>query len=115
MTTMTDTATTLHHWIGGANDETSSERMLDVHDPATGAVVARAPMASVADVDRAVAAAKAAFPAWRETSLTKRTTIMFAMRQLLDANREELAAIQQHPIGRRTIGTPAGSPPRDGR
>ena len=96
MTTMTSdstTATTLHHWIGGAHDEHAAERLLDVHDPATGAVVARAPMASAGDVDRAVAAAKAAFPGWRDTSLTKRTTIMFAMRQLLDSHREELAAI----------------------
>jgi malonate-semialdehyde dehydrogenase (acetylating)/methylmalonate-semialdehyde dehydrogenase len=96
MTTMSPDATgvtTLHHWIAGGNDSTTSERMLDVHDPATGSVVARAPMASAADVDRAVAAAKAAFPGWRSTSLTKRTTILFAMRQLLDANREELAAI----------------------
>jgi malonate-semialdehyde dehydrogenase (acetylating)/methylmalonate-semialdehyde dehydrogenase len=96
MTTMTPDATgvtTLHHWIAGGNDTTASERMLDVHDPATGAVVARAPMANAADVDRAVAAAKAAFTGWRDTSLTKRTTILFKMRQLLDSHREELAAI----------------------
>jgi malonate-semialdehyde dehydrogenase (acetylating)/methylmalonate-semialdehyde dehydrogenase len=90
--TLTDTAvTTLHHWVGGANDDTSSERWLDVHDPATGSVVARAPMASVADVDRAVAAAKAAFPAWRDTSLTKRTQVLFAFRELMHARKSELA------------------------
>jgi len=95
MTTMTGeatTVTTLHHWIGGA-DTTASDRMLDVHDPATGEVVARAPMASIADTDRAVAAAKAALPAWRETSLTKRTQVLFAFRELLNARKAELAAI----------------------
>ena len=84
---------TLHHWIDGAVDTTPAERLLDVHDPATGAVVALAPMASVADVDRAVAAAKAAAKDWRDTSMTKRTSIMFAMRELLHAHREQLADI----------------------
>ncbi|MCW2927532.1 MAG: methylmalonate-semialdehyde dehydrogenase [Thermoleophilia bacterium] len=87
------TVTTLHHWIAGKHDSTPVERMLDIHDPATGQVVAKAPMATVADTDRAVAAAKAALPAWRETSLTKRTQIMFRMRELLVARKEELAAI----------------------
>ena len=84
---------TLHHWINGAADTAPAERLLDVHDPATGAVVALAPMASVADVDRAVAAAKAAAKDWRDTSMTKRTSIMFAMRELLHAHREQLADI----------------------
>jgi malonate-semialdehyde dehydrogenase (acetylating)/methylmalonate-semialdehyde dehydrogenase len=90
--TMTD-AKTLGHWIGGTHVEGSPERIIDVHDPATGTVVARAPMASIADVDAAVAAAKAAFPAWRATSLTKRTQIMFRLRELLVEHKEQLAAI----------------------
>ena len=96
MTTLdakTSQATELRHWIGGAGDTTPSARRLDVHDPATGNVVATVPMADVAAVDRAVAAAKAAFPAWRDTSLTARTRIMFNIRELLHARAEELAAI----------------------
>jgi malonate-semialdehyde dehydrogenase (acetylating)/methylmalonate-semialdehyde dehydrogenase len=84
---------TLSHWIGGGDDTATVERWLDVQDPASGAVVARAPMASVADADRAVAAAKAAFPAWRDMSMTRRTAIMFAFRELLNARKEEMAAI----------------------
>ncbi|MBC7460212.1 MAG: CoA-acylating methylmalonate-semialdehyde dehydrogenase [Thermoleophilia bacterium] len=95
-------ATALHHWIGGAHDATPSARTLDVHDPATGDVVAVAPMASTADVDRAVAAAKAAAKGWRDTSLTKRATIMFAFRELLHAHRSELAAIVTREHGKVT-------------
>jgi malonate-semialdehyde dehydrogenase (acetylating)/methylmalonate-semialdehyde dehydrogenase len=91
---MTDTdVKTLGHWIGGTHVAGSPERVLDIHDPATGGVVARAPMASIADVDAAVAAAKAAAPMWRETSLTKRTQVLFRLRELLVERKEELAAI----------------------
>jgi malonate-semialdehyde dehydrogenase (acetylating)/methylmalonate-semialdehyde dehydrogenase len=82
----------LHHWIGGT-DDSDSARMLDVHDPATGQVVATVPLADSAAVDRAVAAAKAALPAWRDTSLTKRAQVMFNFRELLNARKEEMAAI----------------------
>ncbi|MCB0877514.1 MAG: aldehyde dehydrogenase family protein, partial [Thermoleophilia bacterium] len=86
-------AASLAHWIDGAADAVVPERWLDVHDPASGDVVARAPMASRDDTDRAVAAAKAAFPVWRDTSLTKRTQVMFAFRELLNARKAELARI----------------------
>src|SRR5699024_11722655 len=50
-------------------------------------------MGSQATVDEAVAAAKAAFPAWRDTSLSKRTQILFRYRELLNERKEELAAL----------------------
>jgi malonate-semialdehyde dehydrogenase (acetylating) / methylmalonate-semialdehyde dehydrogenase len=64
-----------------------------VFDPATGEVARRVAMASADDVDSAVAAARDAFPKWRETSLTRRTQILFAFRELLNARKDELADI----------------------
>ncbi|GAA2120784.1 CoA-acylating methylmalonate-semialdehyde dehydrogenase [Actinomadura napierensis] len=81
------------HWIGGAAHPGTGGRFGDVTDPATGAVTGRVPLASDADVEAAVAAAKAAFPAWRDTSLAKRTEILFRFRELLNARTDELAAL----------------------
>ncbi|HEX2175107.1 MAG TPA: CoA-acylating methylmalonate-semialdehyde dehydrogenase [Nocardioidaceae bacterium] len=86
-------ATTVHHWYDGAVAEGSSGRFGDVTDPATGEVSARVALASTDDVDAAVGAAKAAFPGWRDTSLTRRTEVLFAFRELLNSRKDELAAI----------------------
>ncbi len=86
-------ATTLHHWKNGATFEGSGGRFSDVTNPATGEVSAQLALASEGDVNEIVAAALAAFPGWRDTSLAKRTQIMFAFRELLNARKEELAAI----------------------
>jgi malonate-semialdehyde dehydrogenase (acetylating) / methylmalonate-semialdehyde dehydrogenase len=86
-------ATTVHHWYDGAVAEGSSGRFGDVTDPATGEVSARVALASADDVDAAVGAAKAAFPGWRDTSLTRRTEVLFAFREALNARKDELAAI----------------------
>jgi malonate-semialdehyde dehydrogenase (acetylating) / methylmalonate-semialdehyde dehydrogenase len=83
----------LHHWVGGAGHEGSADRFSDVTDPATGEVTARLALASTADVDAAVAAAKAAFPRWRDTSLARRTQVMFRFRELLNSRADELAAL----------------------
>jgi len=90
----TDVATTtLHHWIGGAPDATPAERFGEVTESATGAVVARVPFASVETVDRAVQAAAAAATDWRESSISTRSKVLFAFRELVHAHRDELAAI----------------------
>ena len=86
-------ATTLHHWKNGASYEGSGGRFSDVTNPATGEVTAQLAMASEEDVNEVVAAALAAFPCWRDTSLAKRTQILFAFRELLNARKSELAAI----------------------
>ncbi|HZA04278.1 MAG TPA: CoA-acylating methylmalonate-semialdehyde dehydrogenase [Propionibacteriaceae bacterium] len=86
-------ASTLHHWKSGAPYEGSSGRFGDVTNPATGEVTAQVAFAGEEDVQAVVAAAVAAFPQWRDTSLAKRTQILFAFRELLNARKEELAAI----------------------
>src|SRR3954466_7326910 len=83
----------LPHWIDGARREGSSGRTASVTDPATGQVTGEVALAGVDEVDAAVAAARAAFPAWRDTSLTVRSQVLFAFRELLNARKGELAAI----------------------
>jgi len=80
------------HWIGGARVEGASGRRGKVFNPATGEVAREVDFASAEEVDAAVAAARAAFPAWRSTSLSKRTEIMFRIRNLVEAHRGDLAA-----------------------
>jgi malonate-semialdehyde dehydrogenase (acetylating)/methylmalonate-semialdehyde dehydrogenase len=80
------------HWIGGRRVPGSSGRTGPIYDPATGRLAREVRFASAADVDAAVAAAKAAFPSWRATSLSKRTEVMFRIRNLVEAHRHELAA-----------------------
>jgi malonate-semialdehyde dehydrogenase (acetylating) / methylmalonate-semialdehyde dehydrogenase len=86
-------ATTLHHWKSGEIFEGNSARFSDVTNPATGEVTAQLALASEDDVNEVVAAAVAAFPKWRDMSLTKRTQILFAFRELLNTRKKELAAI----------------------
>ncbi|MDP9443313.1 MAG: CoA-acylating methylmalonate-semialdehyde dehydrogenase [Actinomycetota bacterium] len=68
-------------------------RLADVYDPATGAVARTVALADGDDVRAAVAAAARAFPAWRDTSLSRRTAVLFAFRELLNARKQELAEI----------------------
>lgn len=86
---------TINHWINNAytqGAESNIERA-DVTNPATGVISGKVAMGGQATVDQAVAAAKAAFPGWRDTSLAKRTQILFRYRELLNERKEELAAL----------------------
>ncbi|MGK2850641.1 MAG: CoA-acylating methylmalonate-semialdehyde dehydrogenase [Candidatus Limnocylindrales bacterium] len=91
-TTSTTTPGRISHWIGGHVVAGTSGREGLVYDPATGAVTKHVDFASVDELGAAVAAAKAAFPAWRATSLSKRTDILFKIRNLVEARRHDLAA-----------------------
>jgi malonate-semialdehyde dehydrogenase (acetylating)/methylmalonate-semialdehyde dehydrogenase len=81
----------ISHWIGGRFVEGTSGRQGDVYNPAIGELTKRVDFASADEVGAAVAAAKTAFPGWRATSLSKRTDILFKMRNLVDQRRHELA------------------------
>jgi malonate-semialdehyde dehydrogenase (acetylating)/methylmalonate-semialdehyde dehydrogenase len=85
--------TLIPHWIDGALREGTSGRTADVTDPATGEVTGQVALASTEEVDAAVAAATAAFPRWRDTSLTKRSAVLFTFRELLNERKPELAEI----------------------
>jgi malonate-semialdehyde dehydrogenase (acetylating)/methylmalonate-semialdehyde dehydrogenase len=83
----------VNHWLSGAAYEGESTRTAPVYDPALGTVAREVRLGSVADVDAAVSAAKAAFPAWAETSMAKRQSILFTFRELLNARKSDLAEI----------------------
>src|SRR5512140_3478328 len=83
----------LSHWIDGRPVEVLPEQTGPVYNPATGQVQGRVPRGGQAEVDAAVAAAKAAFPAWRDMPLIARSTIFFAFRELMFQHREELARL----------------------
>src|ERR1700722_9775818 len=83
----------INHWIGGRVVVGVSGRTGPVYDPARGEQTAEVDLASAAEVDLAVWAGQQAFPAWRATGLSRRAEILFRMRELLDANRKEVAAV----------------------
>jgi malonate-semialdehyde dehydrogenase (acetylating)/methylmalonate-semialdehyde dehydrogenase len=82
----------IEHWINGSYVAPGG-RTATVTNPATGKVTGQVSLASREEGHAAVAAAKAAFPAWRDTSIARRTQILFAFRELLNARKGELAAI----------------------
>jgi malonate-semialdehyde dehydrogenase (acetylating)/methylmalonate-semialdehyde dehydrogenase len=81
------------HWIGGKPWTGTAPRQGDLYDPATGQVTGVVDFATAGDVDDVVAAAKEAAKSWGRTSLTKRTTVLFAFRELVKNHMTELAAL----------------------
>jgi malonate-semialdehyde dehydrogenase (acetylating) / methylmalonate-semialdehyde dehydrogenase len=90
---------TISHWINN-KVVPAGERRGVVYNPADGTQSASVALASTDEMNGAIAAAKAAFPAWRATSLTKRAEIMFAFREAIDANRKEIASIVSREHGK---------------
>ena len=84
---------TIDHWIGGQTVTSSSGRFGPVYNPATGEQQAQVGLASVAEVDAGVAAAKEAFATWRNASLSKRAEVMFRFRELVVSHRDEIAEL----------------------
>ncbi|ATJ83661.1 CoA-acylating methylmalonate-semialdehyde dehydrogenase [Halomonas beimenensis] len=85
------TTTPIQHYINGQLADGDSGRTQEVFNPATGRVSGRVALASRADVDAAVAAAEAAFPAWADTPPIRRARVMFRFLELLNAHKDELA------------------------
>jgi malonate-semialdehyde dehydrogenase (acetylating)/methylmalonate-semialdehyde dehydrogenase len=88
-----NTVSALHHYVGGRKIAGASGRFGNVYDPTTGTVAARAPYASRADVESAIADALRAFPAWAATPALKRARVMFRFRELLAEHADELARV----------------------
>ena len=83
---------TIEHWIDGAQTRGASFRTGQVFDPATGEQQAEVLLAEQSDVDRAVASAAAAFEEWSQSSLSRRTGVLFAFRESLKWRAQEVAA-----------------------
>src|SRR3954449_10576479 len=85
-------------FINGESTEGSDAR--DVHEPATGELLARAAMAGEADVDRAVDAARAAGEGWARTPGTERSRLLHALADAIAASRGELAELESRNVGK---------------
>ena len=79
------------HYIDGAFRKGESDHTFDVVDPATSEVIARVPSSTTSEVDRAVRAARAAYPGWRATPQVERVQFLFKLKQLLHRSFEDLA------------------------
>lgn len=85
--------TIVAHLIGGKTDAPAGTRTADIVNPATGDVAGQVALASRATVEEAIAAAEAAFPAWRATPPAKRARVMFRFKQLLEENADRICAL----------------------
>ncbi|MDV7082656.1 CoA-acylating methylmalonate-semialdehyde dehydrogenase [Rhodococcus opacus] len=83
----------ISHWLNNKSYPGTSGNTAQVTNPATGAVTGQVALAGVEDARAVIDAAAAAFPAWRDTSLAKRTQVIFTFRELLNARKGELAEI----------------------
>ncbi|HRP77035.1 MAG TPA: CoA-acylating methylmalonate-semialdehyde dehydrogenase [Rhodocyclaceae bacterium] len=81
------------HWIGGEFRDSTSGRSSDVFDPALGEVARKVNLASDADVEAAVAAAREAFPAWAATPPQRRARVLFRMQELVERHSKDLARL----------------------
>ena len=81
------------HFVNGTSWNGKADRTGEVFNPATGEVTGHVDFASNAVVDEVVASAQKAFEEWRATSIAKRTQILFAFREILNARKEEVAAL----------------------
>src|ERR1700730_7884384 len=82
---------TLDNFIGGRWVKARATDFFDVHNPAVGNLIGRAPLSTRDDVDAAVQAGTAAFPAWRDTPVNARAQVLFRFKALLEQHFEELA------------------------
>jgi malonate-semialdehyde dehydrogenase (acetylating)/methylmalonate-semialdehyde dehydrogenase len=80
----------LMYCAGGKWKRSSTSKYMPCYDPSTGAVIAYAPQCTAQEVEEAIAAAAAAYPAWRDTPVTKRTQVLFRMKHLLEQHLDEL-------------------------
>ncbi len=83
----------LGYWVNNAWKASKTTKYMDCYDPSTGEVIAQAPQCTAAEVNEAVEAAAAAFPAWSNTPPNKRVQVLFKMKGLLDAHLEELTRL----------------------
>ncbi|MEM5325019.1 CoA-acylating methylmalonate-semialdehyde dehydrogenase [Paraburkholderia sp. JHI2823] len=92
MQAYTDSADVIH-FIGGKTERGVGDRTQAIFNPATGVAARRLVLGEVADVDAAVASAKAAFPEWRDTPPIRRARVMLRFLELMNRHKDELAAI----------------------
>ena len=101
----------LANLVDGRLAPPQSDRWIEVHEPATGRVVARVPDSNAADVDAAIDAARRAFPAWSTTPAAERARLMLRLAQLVEDRLDEIALVESRDTGKpvtlaRTVDVP---------
>ena len=82
---------TVSHWINGSLTTDKASQVGEIFNPATGKISGTVNFADITTVNQAVQAASSAFDSWRHSSLTKRTQVLFAFRELVNKNKEKIA------------------------
>jgi betaine-aldehyde dehydrogenase len=90
----------LSNWIGGSAVPAAEAQTEPVTDPASGEVIAHVPVSGAVDVDRAVTAAREAFPVWSRTSPVERAEALFGLADTLERHAEELAMLEAQDAGK---------------
>jgi malonate-semialdehyde dehydrogenase (acetylating)/methylmalonate-semialdehyde dehydrogenase len=98
----------VNHFINNQVVAGKGERLHPIYNPATGDVIAQVAFANSAEVEQAIAAAKAALPAWSAMPAVRRARIMFKYKELIEKNMDELAAMVTAEHGK-TIADAKGS------
>jgi malonate-semialdehyde dehydrogenase (acetylating)/methylmalonate-semialdehyde dehydrogenase len=88
------------NWIGGRWTPAASGETLPVHNPRHGEVMGHVALSSAADVDAAVAAARAAYPGWKDTPLKERVQVLFRLKALMERDIDELSWLVSHENGK---------------
>lgn len=99
----TSAAPLLQNFVGGHFVAASAGSSVQVTDPCTEAVLARVPESNAADVDAAVRAAAAAWPAWRDTPVKVRVEVLFRFKELMEANLQELTMLVVREHGKNRV------------
>jgi len=97
---MSVTVTTYKNFFGGEWVDAADGGVEQIVNPATGEVIAEVPKGTEADVDRAVQAAKKAYPEWREMTPGERAEVLLKLADVIDENTEELAQIESQNVGK---------------
>jgi len=84
---------TVSHWINGSLTTDKASQVGEIFNPATGKISGTVNFADITTVNQAVQAASSAFDSWRHSSLTKRTQVLFAFRELVNKNKEKIAEL----------------------
>ena len=90
----------IRNFINGKWEESKSREVHKIKNPALNEVIAELPWSGKEEVDRAVQAAKEAFPEWRRTTPPSRARYLFRLKELLEENFEDLAIIQTKEVGK---------------
>ncbi|MFM8351242.1 MAG: aldehyde dehydrogenase family protein, partial [Actinomycetales bacterium] len=90
----------VHNFINGESVPAADGRTTDLVNPSTGEVFGTAPLSGQADVDRAYAAAAAAFPGWRDSTPSERQQALLKIAAALEAHADELVALESENTGK---------------